>query len=214
MSQYPRDEFDKIPESASRQGVHRERLVPQRSSGLALKILVGVLALAVGLAAYFILPRLGFGAGTDSEPTQTTSTPAAATATPDSSPSPASDDDATSGPEPSDPEPTDPEPAESEPTPSEEPETIDRTQPVNVYNSTGISGLASATAGRVTASGWGAGQIADWGGAPLQSSVVFYNNPSQLAAAQEVGGVLGIPTLVESAEVSPNITVVIGPGFQ
>lgn len=224
MSQYPRDEFDKIPESASRQGVHRERLVPPRSSGLALKILVGLLALAVGLAAYFILPRLGIGE-TDSAATQTTTVPPSETATPNASPSAGADDDA------SEPEPTpsdtataaptgDPteaptaEPTEAEPTPSEEPAAIDRTQAVNVYNSTGIGGLASSAAGRVTAGGWAVGQIADWGGAPPQTSVIFYNNASQLAAAQEVAGILGIPTLVETTGVSPNITVVVGPGFQ
>ncbi|GAA1134047.1 LytR C-terminal domain-containing protein [Arthrobacter flavus] len=224
MSQYPRDEFDKIPESASRQGVHRERLVPPRSSGLALKILVGVLALAVGLAAYFILPRLGIGQ-TDSAATQTTTAPSSETATADGSPSAGADGDASEPePTPSDSateaptdDPTDAptaEPTEAEPTPSEEPAVIDRTQAVNVYNSTGIGGLASSAAGRVTAGGWAVGQIADWGGAPPQTSVIFYNNPSQLAAAQEVAGILGIPTLVETTEVSPNITVVVGPGFQ
>ncbi|PVE19095.1 LytR C-terminal domain-containing protein [Arthrobacter sp. Bz4] len=218
MSQYPRDEFDKIPESASRQGVHRERLVPPRSSGLALKILVGVLALAVGLAAYFILPRLGIGQ-TESSASQTTTAPVAET-TSNASPAPADDDASEPEPTPSNPAtqaptgaPTD-EPIEAEPTPSEEPAAIDRAQAVNVYNSTGIGGLASSAAGRVTAGGWTVGQIADWGGAPPQTSVIFYNNASQLAAAQEVAGILGIPTLVETTEVSSSITVVVGPGFQ
>ncbi|MHA7142586.1 LytR C-terminal domain-containing protein [Arthrobacter sp. CAL618] len=218
MSQYPRDEFDKIPESASRQGVHRERLVPPRSSGLALKILVGVLALAVGLAAYFILPRLGIGQ-TESSASQTTTAPVAET-TSNASPAPADDDASEPEPTPSNPAtqaptgaPTD-EPTEAEPTPSEEPAAIDRAQAVNVYNSTGIGGLASSAAGRVTAGGWTVGQIADWGGAPPQTSVIFYNNASQLAAAQEVAGILGIPTLVETTEVSSSITVVVGPGFQ
>ncbi|WP_019483820.1 LytR C-terminal domain-containing protein [Arthrobacter sp. TB 23] len=218
MSQYPRDEFDKIPESASRQGVHRERLVPPRSSGLALKILVGVLALAVGLAAYFILPRLGIGQ-TESSASQTTTAPVSET-TSNASPAPADDDASEPEPTPSNPATQAPtgapadEPTEAEPTPSEEPAAIDRAQAVNVYNSTGIGGLASSAAGRVTAGGWTVGQIADWGGAPPQTSVIFYNNASQLAAAQEVAGILGIPTLVETTEVSSSITVVVGPGFQ
>ncbi|MHA7274586.1 LytR C-terminal domain-containing protein [Arthrobacter sp. TMT4-20] len=218
MSQYPRDEFDKIPESASRQGVHRERLVPPRSSGLALKILVGVLALAVGLAAYFILPRLGIGQ-TESSASQTTTAPVSET-TSNASPAPADDDASEPEPTPSNPAIQAPtgaptaEPTEDEPTPSKEPAAIDRAQAVNVYNSTGIGGLASSAAGRVTAGGWTVGQIADWGGAPPQTSVIFYNNASQLAAAQEVAGILGIPTLVETTEVSSSITVVVGPGFQ
>ena len=220
MSQYPRDEFDKIPESASRQGVHRERLVPPRSSGLALKIIVGVLALAVGLAAYFILPRLGLGEGADPGSSLATSTPSSGVAT--SEPSPATDDE-TSGTspsesstsaEPTEGEPTDAEPTDSEPSPSEDPSAVDRSQPVNVFNATGISGTANSAAGRVSGGGWTVGQIADWGGVPPQTSVIFYNNASQLAAAQELAGILGIPTLVETTEVSPDLTVVIGPGFQ
>ncbi|NOJ61049.1 LytR C-terminal domain-containing protein [Arthrobacter sp. 260] len=211
MSQYPRDEFDKIPESASRQGVHRERLVPPSSSGLALKILVGVLALAVGLAAFFILPRLGFGSG--AEPTSGQSA-ATATSTGDASSSP------TAGTDPSEPAPSDPvsdEPTEeetAEPTPTADPDGIDRSEPVNVYNATGIGGQATLAADRVTADGWTVGEIADWGGVPLQNSVIFYNDASQLEAAQELGGVLGIPTLIETTEVSPDVTVVVGPGFQ
>lgn len=211
MSQYPRDEFDKIPESASRQGVHRERLVPPSSSGLALKILVGVLALAVGLAAFFILPRLGFGS--DAEPTSSQST-ATATPTSDASSSPTASTDP-SEPVPSAPvsdEPTGEDTAD--PTPTADPDGIDRSEPVNVYNATGIGGQATLAADRVTADGWTVGQIADWGGAPLQNSVIFYNDASQLETAQELGDVLGIPTLIETTEVSPDVTVVIGPGFQ
>ncbi|MHA7292670.1 LytR C-terminal domain-containing protein [Arthrobacter sp. HLT1-21] len=226
MSQYPRDEFDKIPESASRQGVHRERLVPPRSSGLALKLIVGVLALAVGLAAYFILPRLGIGEGAAPASSRASSAPASETATSEPSPSLSPDDETF---EPSPPEASPPEarpseeptteppttvPTTTSPSPGEDPTAIDRTQPVNVYNSTGIGGLAGSAAGRVSGGGWAVGQIADWGGVPPQTSVIFYNNASQLAAAQELAGILRIPTLVETTEVSPNITVVVGPGFQ
>lgn len=211
MSQYPRDEFDKIPESASRQGVHRERLVPPGSSGLALKMLVGVLALAVGLAAFFILPRLGFGSGAEPTAGETTAT---ATPTGDASSGPTDDTD------PSEPVPSGPvsdEPAGEETadaTPTADPDGIDRSDPVNVYNATGIAGQATLAADRVTADGWAVGQIADWGGAPLQNSVIFYNDASQLETAQELGAVLGIPTLIETTEVSPDVTVVVGPGFQ
>lgn len=211
MSQYPRDEFDKIPESASRQGVHRERLVPPGSSGLALKILVGVLALAVGLAAFFILPRLGFGSGAEPTASETTAT---ATPTGDASSGPTDDTDP-SGPVPSGPvsdEPAGEETADA--TPTADPDGIDRSDPVNVYNATGIAGQATLAADRVTADGWAVGQIADWGGAPLQNSVIFYNDASQLETAQELGAVLGIPTLIEATEVSPDVTVVVGPGFQ
>lgn len=77
MTEYPRDEFDKVPESSARQGVHRERLIPAGSNGLGLKITVGILALLIGLGAYFILPRLGFASGTEgASATSATSAPA------------------------------------------------------------------------------------------------------------------------------------------
>ncbi|MER2136836.1 MAG: LytR family transcriptional regulator, partial [Arthrobacter sp.] len=94
MSQYPRDEFDKVPETSTRQGVHRERLIPARSSGVGLIITVGVLALLVGLAAYFVLPRLGIGEDSSASPQATESsapapeTEAEQSPTPSASPAP------------------------------------------------------------------------------------------------------------------------------
>ena len=193
MSKYPQDEFDRIPETAARQGVHRERLVPVRGSGLGLKVAVGVLALLVGLAAYFLLPRLEVGGsvGAAQIPQPTASREA-------------------------DPGPSDRArpPAPSEAPASAETEQLDRTQVLNVLNSTGVPGLASTAAGRLAADGWTATVPGNWAGTPLETSVVFYNSEVQRPSAEAVGSALGIPAVQEAAEVSPAVTVVLGPGFE
>lgn len=205
MSKYPRDEFDKVPETSSRQGVHRERLIPSRSGSLTLIITVGVLALVLGIAAFFVLPRLGIGAND--------AAPSAGLEAPEASESPA--------PEPTESEQPEPTPSETpteseEPSPSPEPTptaVVDRTQPVVVLNGSGVSGLGANVASRLAGAGWTTSQVANWGGAPLQASVIFYNGEEQLPNAQELSAVTGIPTLVESPEFA-SVTVVPGPGFQ
>ena len=203
MSQYPRDEFDKVPETSARQGVHRERLIPTRSSGLGLLITVGVLALIIGLAAYFVLPRLGIGAEGPSEQAQTTATPSATappSATASASPTATPSATPAEAPRPS-----------STPTPA--PPAVDRTQPVVVLNASGVSGLGASVSGRVAGNGWAVGTVGNWTGAPQQVSVIYYGTPDQAANAQALGAELGIPTVAESPGFT-NVTVVLGPGFR
>ena len=205
MSKYPRDEFDKVPETSSRQGVHRERLIPARSGGLGLIITVGVLALVLGLAAYFVLPRLGIGAGDDAAGPASDSS-AAASQTPEpqaSEPEPSAEPSASASATPS-----------ASPTPAPAPSpAVDRSQPVAVLNGSGIGGLGASISARIAADGWTAAQVANWGGQPLQGSVIFYNGEEQLPNAEALSALLGIPTLVESPEFGL-VTVVAGPGFQ
>ncbi|BBE21691.1 hypothetical protein MN0502_05740 [Arthrobacter sp. MN05-02] len=204
MTDHPRDEFDAVPEASDRQGVHRERLLPARSSGLALKITVGVLALLIGLGAYFVLPRLGFPGGSDaaSGPAPVTSEAPGGTATPT--------EDA-----PDDPEngATDEPDAGASPD-ADAPGRADRAQTVNVLNATGAPGLASVAAGRLAAEGWTSAIPGNWAGAPVDASVVFYNGEAQRSDAEAVAADLGITDLIDTAEVSPDISVVLGPEFQ
>ena len=201
MSQYPRDEFDKVPETSTRQGVHRERLIPARSSGVGLIITVGVLALLVGLAAYFVLPRLGIGEDSSASPVSAESGTPTPEAEAEQSPSPSASPAPSETPEPPTPEPT-PEALEA-----------DRTQPVVVLNASGISGLGAGISARIGADGWTTAQVANWGGAPLQTSVIFFNGEAQRANAEELSALLGIPTITQSPEFA-QVTVVAGPGFQ
>ena len=197
MSKYPRDEFDKVPEKSARQGVHRERLIPSRSGSLALIITVGLLALVLGIAAYFVLPRLGIGADD-----------AALAAAPNSSATAES-----SEPQASEPAPAKPSEAPDASSAPAGPAVADRAQPVVILNGSGIAGLGTSVSARMAAEGWSGTEVANWSGQLLQESVIFYSGEDQLPGAGEVSQLLGIPTISESPEFSA-VTVAIGPGFQ
>ncbi len=206
MSKYPRDEFDKVPETSSRQGVHRERLIPSRSAGLGLIITVGVLALVLGLAAYFVLPRLGIGADDgDTAPVA------------DSSASVESPEPQASEPEQgADPTPSATAAPSAAPTPTPSPTpsaVVDRSQPVVVLNGSGVGGLGASVSARIAADGWTTAQVANWGGQLQQGSIIFYGTEDQLPNAQALSQLLGIPTVAQSPDFTL-VTVVPGPGFQ
>ncbi|MBT1004334.1 LytR C-terminal domain-containing protein [Paenarthrobacter sp. DKR-5] len=203
MTNFPRDEFDKVPETSSRQGVHRTR-TELPGHGLTPVLIAGAVALVVGLASFFLLPRLGFGAAstgsTASAATSTTSashsapTPSAArTSAPASAKAPA-------------------QAAAPTPTPSAS-AAVDKTTSVTVLNASGVAGLGAKVAGQVQSAGWPVGSVANWQGQPQPSSVIFYNGAAQEGNAKALGALLNITRLVDTAEIGVPLAVVIGPGF-
>ena len=209
MTRYARDEFDKVPEAASRQGVHRTASAPSRVRLWPI-LAVGVAALAIGLVSFLILPKLGFNttasqasASVESAPlagTGSTSSPAptAPSATPSPSSVPSQSDVAA------------PEPSAS----ATQQAVVDKTQPVAVYNAAGTAGLASRVGAAVQADGWRLGPVGNWSGAPQKSSVIFYAGPQQLASAQALAALLNIPTVVNSTQFQIPLVVVLGPGYR
>ena len=201
MSNYPRDEFDAIEEHSARHGVHRSSLDPQRRSLMPLMV-VGVVALCVGLLAFFIMPKMF-----------TTTTPPAAvvaqssTAAPSATAPPATPSAAPSTAPAETPTPT--------PTPSPTPTptaVVDKTVPVAIFNAAGVSGLAASYAGRVQADGWMVSQSANWAGQPQATSVIFYSDVAQKGNAEALSALLGIPALLETPELGVPLAVVLGPG--
>ncbi|WP_427133763.1 LytR C-terminal domain-containing protein [Pseudarthrobacter sp. S9] len=204
MTKYARDEFDRVPETSARQGVHRA-VAESRRRSLAPVLAVGCLALVVGLVAFLILPKLGFSsagenaalapdtAGTSAPASPGATSPAASDATPSEAPSASSTPSAT---------------------PSATAAAADKTQPVAIYNGTTTAGLASRVGATVASAGWVLGPMGNWSGVPQQSSVIFYSSAAQKGNAEALGTLLGIPTLVESAEFKMPLVVVLGPGFQ
>jgi hypothetical protein len=69
-------------------------------------------------------------------------------------------------------------------------------------------------AAQVQAEGWPLGMVGNWGGSPQKTSVIFYKGAAQLGNAKALGTLLGITTLVDSAEFQQPVVVVLGPGFQ
>lgn len=202
MSNYPRDEFDNVPETSSRQGVHRTAMdAPRR--GLWPIVGFALVALLIGAAAFLVIPRLiggpsAAGDQSDSSPASSSSTSSTAT-------------DATSAPESSTPPPVSTPPVTPS-TPVAPP--LDKTQPVNVYNNTTISGLSARVAQQARADGWTVPISANWQGIAQPSSVIFYNGVAQKTNAEALGRLLAISRLVDTADLGVPLAVVLGPGAQ
>lgn len=211
MTRYARDEFDKVPETASRQGVHRAAAAPSRPRLWPL-LAVGVVALAVGLVSFLILPQMGFTqAGSQASTSLESPAPSEAAVEPSTSAEPSASVEPSTSAEPS--QGVEPEPGT---TPSMPPSTVavNKDQGLAVYNAAGTAGLAGRVSSIVQADGWTLGQVGNWGGAPQQTSVIFYAGAAQQANAEALSELLNIPTMVNSAEFQEPLVVVLGPGFQ
>ncbi|HEU4667869.1 MAG TPA: LytR C-terminal domain-containing protein [Arthrobacter sp.] len=219
MTKYARDEFDKVPETASRQGVHRTASAPSRVRLWPI-LAVGCVALAIGLVSFLILPKLGFsGPASQASSSSLEAAPLAGTgstpsATPDASATPTAEPDPSAA--------TETEGSGTAPgagtgsstQPTAQAAFVDKTQAVAVYNAAGTAGLASRVGGTVQADGWSLGQVGNWAGAPQQGSVIFYSGTAQRANAEALAELLGVPTLVNSTEFQVPLVVVLGPGYR
>jgi hypothetical protein len=207
MTKYARDEFDRVPEASTRQGVHRTA-AESRRRGLVPILAIGVAALAIGLVAFLILPKLGFSSAGETAALATDQASAPA------SPVPAATSPAATSPAATSPSASSPASATPSATPRATTAAVDKTQPVAVYNGTTTGGLASRVGGTVSSAGLALGPLGNWGGVPQQSSVIFYSSAAQKGNAEALGSLLGIQAVVESAEFNMPLVVVLGPGFQ
>ncbi|MGG5171720.1 LytR C-terminal domain-containing protein [Pseudarthrobacter sp. J1738] len=215
MSKYPRDEFDRVPESAGRQGVHRAAESTPPRAALAPVLIAGAAALLIGLLAYFVVPQIT-GKQVAASPSSSSPASTASTTTAPAATSPASTGPATTGPATTAPATTAPAtesatPSQT-PTPSEAGE--DKTVPVSVYNATTTAGLGASVGSNLQNNGWTLGAVANWQGAQQSTSVIFYNGAVQKANAEALGKLLNITVLVDTPDLGEPISVVLGPGFQ
>ncbi|MCU1564478.1 MAG: hypothetical protein JWN05_2857 [Arthrobacter sp.] len=207
MTKYARDEFDRVPETSTRQGVHRT-VAESRRRSLVPILAVGFAALAIGLVAFLILPKLGFSSAGETSALATDQASAPA------SPVSAATSPAATSPAATSPSASSPASATPSATPRATTAAVDKTQPVAVYNGTTTGGLASRVGGTVSSAGWALGPLGNWGGVPQQSSVIFYSSAAQKGNAEALGSLLGIQAVVESAEFNMPLVVVLGPGFR
>lgn len=222
MTNYARDEFDRVPEAASRQGIHRAAAAPKRPRLWPI-LSVGTGALAVGVATFVLLPHGGLEA-----PGQSASEAAAVAQSGSAEPGAASAKPSTAAPTAGASKPASPsaaasaDPSEGAPSPAATEaasvdvlaSTVDKALPVSIFNGTLTSGLAGRVGASVEADGWTLGQVANWQGAPQQTSVIFYSGAERKASAEALGKLLNITTLVESPGFESSVAVVLGPGFQ
>ena len=215
MTNYARDEFDRVPEASARQGVHRAVSAPARARLWPI-LVVGIGSLAVGVFAFLLLPQLGFQAvanplaamiseappssapGSQSSPSASpTATPSAGATSPSASSTPSASESASAG--------------DSAVLNSS---AVDKSQPVSVYNATLTSGLAGRVGATVEKDGWVLGEVSNWQGAPQQVSVIFYSDAAHKANAEALGALLNITKLVETGDLQAPVAVVLGPEFQ
>jgi cytoskeletal protein RodZ len=209
MSTYPRDEFDDVPESPRRQGVHRSKATVQSARrGLALVFAVAAVVVLGLLGAFFIGPKFAnqTAASTPtSSPKASASTSATASQSASQSSSPTT---ASSAP----PAATSEAPTSSAPT-SAPPAGADRTLAVGVYNATTTAGLGNRVASTARTAGWSVAAVGNWSGTPVNTSVVFYRDASQKASADALAADLGIGTVLQAQQLGYPLAAVIGPGY-
>ena len=83
------------------------------------------------------------------------------------------------------------------------PPPADMARPIEVYNSTNRSGLATNGADRLEAAGFTDVSSGNWEGEDPAASIVYYSTAADITTAQLVASTLGLVTVQESAELAP-----------
>ncbi|MEV8212559.1 LytR C-terminal domain-containing protein [Leifsonia sp. NPDC077715] len=110
--------------------------------------------------------------------------------------------------------------ASATPTPTPTPTivpTVDPSLSVNVLNGTTREGLAGQVGDKLTAAGWKVGATANADKSDLASTIVYYGDPKNQAAALGVAQSLPGATIQQStafSDTGADITVVIGANYQ
>ena len=190
---YPEDEFDSLGADRVPQGVHRAPASRWRT--FLPFILVLILAPALAYLGVSYLSNQG-------SPTSTTT--AAPTTEESVAPEETAVPEETAAPE----ETESPEP---EPTPEAN---VIRDAQIFVLNGAGVAGLAGGAADKLTADGFTDVTPDDYGSSQPTVSTVYYNNADLADTAQQVGSVLGITQLVELADATDSIAVVLRGDYQ
>jgi hypothetical protein len=197
---YPPDEFDAAAEAGGPRGVHRA--TRSRWSRWWPFVVVLVVFPALAYAAVTILSDWDGLGGSDSASEQ----PGQGT------------DEPSETPEPTDPAATpEPEPTETEeppPPPPPPPPPLDLARAVDVYNSTGRSGLAGNAAERLEEIGFTDVSALNWNGERPAVSIVYYGVETDVTTAQQVATTLGIAQVVlDPAQATEGIVVVLADDY-
>jgi len=87
---------------------------------------------------------------------------------------------------------------------------------VNVLNGTTTAGLAAQAADKLTAAGWKVGALANADRTDLATTIVYYSDPANQAAALGAAQSLPGATVQQStafADTGADLTVVLGANF-
>ncbi|WP_411733332.1 LytR C-terminal domain-containing protein [Paeniglutamicibacter sp.] len=223
MTNYPRDEFDRVPEFSNRSGSHRENgwaaaaSVGGARSGLRWLMVFGAIALVVGLFSFMVLPKL-MGATTDQAPvaasssgTQEATTSTEASETPSELEAEASETPAESestGPTDSTEASSSTEASESGPA-----EDVDTSMVMGVYNGATVGGLAGQARTELQDAGFSNVAASNWT-KKVSYSTVYYRSETHRATAEAAAAELDITSVMQSANIPGNIAIVLGSNFR
>ncbi len=187
-----------------RVGAHRAR----RHPALAVAVPVAVVAVIAGVFVWAILALVGGGGDEPVDLATATPLPTAAdtaAAGTNSSPSSGAGEPTASNPA--------QDPGASASAPASPESSVDRGVPVDVLNSTAITGLAATGAEQLTETGWQVNEVGNYGSGEIPTAV-FYNGAELAGTAAAVVEDLGAGTAQESAEYEPGtVTVVLGSDY-
>jgi len=196
MTNYPRDEFDRVPEFNTRVGSHHAhgwaQSAASKSTGgkLLWVVLTAVIVLVIGAASFIFGPQLkdSIAGSSSSESSQSQDGDAGESA--DSS-------------------------EEASPSESSSPSsTIDDAevlfgQQIGVYNGASVAGVAGAGEEAMTEAGF-TNIVADNWSKPADVSAVYYVSESYRTTAQKAAEVLNIDEVLQTSNIPNRVTVVLG----
>ncbi|GAA5225510.1 LytR C-terminal domain-containing protein [Paeniglutamicibacter antarcticus] len=232
MTNYPRDEFDRVPEFSNRSGSHRENgwasaaSVGGAQSGLRWLMVFGALALVVGLFSFMVLPKL-VGSSDDPAPAAASSsgTQEPTVAPPESASDPESgkpseSSAASESEKPSDSADESADPREStgssesaDAGESDMPEGVDASMAMGVYNGATVGGIAGTARTTLLEAGYSNVSASNWT-KKVTYSTVYYRSESHKATAEAAAKELGITSIMQSVNIPGNIAIVLGSNFR
>lgn len=193
MTNYPRDEFDRVPEFNTRVGSHHANGWAQAATAGAKGgkfrwvAIAAIVVLIVGAISYFFFGSHGGNQLLGATPSQSPS--ASASVDPSASPTPAS----------------------ASPAPSS---TIDDDevlfgQVIGVYNGAGSAGIAGSGQRALAAENFTNTYTDAWVRSE-QASAVYYTTEAYRTTAEKVAEVLNIDSVLQTQNIPNSVTVVIG----
>ncbi|PQZ88136.1 hypothetical protein CQ018_16960 [Arthrobacter sp. MYb227] len=224
MTNYPRDEFDRVPEFSNRSGSHRANgwAAAAATSGvrpsLRWLMVFGVLALLVGVFSFTVLPKLTGGgnnpppvAGASSAPSQSPSADTGGSEpTGEGSATPSEDPTESAGPSESD----DPAASESpDASASTDASGVDYSQAIGVFNGAQRAGIAGTVRTTLLNAGF-TNVAADTWTKKVTYSTIYYADPSYKAVAEKAGEELGITSLIQTNNIPGKVAVVLGTSWR
>lgn len=211
---YPPDEFDQPPEAGQSVGIHRAPQSKWSKVWPYLVVIVIFAALAYGVVTWFASQK----PSSDSDSTPSSSTTQPAESTDPESPEATEGSDEPSADE-STAEETSAEPEESEttsePEPTEEETTaeLDRAVEVRVLNATSRAGLAGSAADSLGGAGWTSATAADYSGAAISTSAVWFKSEENRAEAEQIASDLGISSVSLQPTLTGPVSVILADDF-